>query len=80
MLVHLLQEAEGAPMRRKGEIETEQITIRLAKADLVEAEDVLARLGPLISTRADVLRLVFRLGLDAVKGMNKGALVKSRLR
>ena len=67
-------------MRRKGEIETEQITIRLAKADLVEAEDVLARLGPLISTRADVLRLVFRLGLDAVKGMGKGALVKSRLR
>lgn len=67
-------------MRRKGEIETEQITIRLAKADIVEAEGVLIRLGPLISTRADVLRLVFRLGLDAVKGMGKGALVKSRLR
>ena len=47
-----------------------QITVMLGNQDLARAERILDRLKPLLNTRADALRLVFRYGLDVVEGMD----------
>ena len=45
----------------------EQITLRLPRSELAKVEGLRERLRPMVSTRADLLRMVFQLGMEAAQ-------------
>ena len=45
----------------------EQITIRLPKKQLAQADKLWERMKPLVASRADILRMVFDFGFEAAE-------------